>query len=593
MSDKKKDPYDINLIFEAMTIALIESLKRNSLRHKADELEEGFRWEMWQSVKLRAMNAYRKCNRQIVTAAMKEAEELVDVVLKDSFSVGEKRHESLWGKFVNLILKPFRRKLIRVEGEIDFPQDFKKTVLLQSELADIVKGKPSMKYEELLTAPPEHQFFGMNDKKLEALQKSVKNDLKKAQHGVLRKMDDVYRQTIYRAEVNMTAGAKTLNQAIDMATKEFLEKGINTIEYSNGRRVTVSAYAEMALRTASQRATFLGEGKKRDEWGVYTVVMSAHANCSPMCLPYQGTVMIDDVFTAITKEDAAKLSKETGYILLSEAMKNHAFHPHCRHTLATFFPGVSSLPVIPDEKEATKNYNAEQRQRYMERQIRKYKRLEAGSVDEQNQAKYGSKVKEWQDRLKQHLAENPQLRRDRQREKITGFPPIETKPEVKTYERYKERLGGDISDQATFEQLKKSEDWPLVQLDYRRRGRLISNPDLALPNGTQATAADAKFSKYLFNPDNKTGFAKGAAFTSRLGYNADNWPELQQEILKRSDLYPALRKGSNDYGELYEQKLIMYGKHGKPTNVIVGWLKDGKSTKMTSTYIKEVKGDGD
>lgn len=414
----EKDPYDINLIFEAMTLALIDSLKRNSLRHKADELEEGFRWEMWQSAKLRSMNTYRKRNRQIVTTAMKEAEGLVDVVLEDSFSVGEKRHESLWGKFVNLILKPFRRKRMVVDGEIDLPQDFKRSAVLQPELVDIVNGKTKLtvKYEGLPKAPPEQQFFGMNDKKLEALQKSVKNDLKKAQHGVLRKMDDVYRQVIYKAEVNMAAGAKTLNQAIDMATKEFLEKGINTIEYANGRRVTVSAYAEMALRTASQRATFLGEGKKRDEWGVYTVVMSAHANCSPMCLPYQGTVMIDDVFTAITKEDAAKLAKETKYVLLSEAMKNYAFHPHCRHTLATFFPGISSVPNPVDDDKAVERYNAEQRQRYMERRIRMYKRLKAGSVDELNELKYKKKVREWQEKIREHLDEHDYLRRDYSRE---------------------------------------------------------------------------------------------------------------------------------------------------------------------------------
>lgn len=47
-----------------------------------------------------------------------------------------------------------------------------------------------------------------------------------------------------------------------MATADFLDKGINCIEYKNGNRVNISSYAEMALRTASQRATFLGEGKK-------------------------------------------------------------------------------------------------------------------------------------------------------------------------------------------------------------------------------------------------------------------------------------------------------------------------------------------
>lgn len=417
MSKKKHDPYDINKIFEAMTLDLIDSMNRNSSRHRASEIEEGFRWEQWQSAKLRNMNAYRKRNKEIVSDSFKEAEELVDDVLQDSFKAGERKHATLWKRFVQFITKPFRRRRVKVEGEIGFPADYKELIKPRINPVDepVIRR---VKYEDLPKAPLETNFFAMNEKKLEALQTSVKEDLKKVEHGVLRKMDDVYRQTIYKAEMNMAAGSKTLNQAIDMTTKDFLEKGINSIVYKDGRRVSIPAYAEMALRTAAQRATFLGEGKKRNEWGVYTVLMSAHANCSPMCLPYQGTVMIDNVYTSITKEDAMKLAKETGYVLLSEAMKHHAFHPNCRHTLATFFPGISTVPDMPNEEEALNNYKVEQRQRYMERQVRKYKRLEAGSLDQQNQAKYRSKVKEWQARLREHLKENPQLRRDYNRENI-------------------------------------------------------------------------------------------------------------------------------------------------------------------------------
>ena len=172
----------------------------------------------------------------------------------------------------------------------------------------------------------------------------------------------------------------------------------------------------MALRTASQRATFLGEGKKRDELGVYTVLMSSHDNCSPMCLPYQGTVMIDDVYTSLSKEDALQMARETRYELLSEAMKNHAFHPNCRHSLRTFFPGINSIPEPADDEKAVANYEAEQKQRYLERGIRMYKRLYEGSVDEVNQARYKKKVNEWTERLKEHISEHDHLRRDRTRE---------------------------------------------------------------------------------------------------------------------------------------------------------------------------------
>lgn len=397
----KRSPYDIVAIFEQMALDLIASMRRNLARHRLEETKEGFRWEMWQRAKLRALGGYRRTNSKIIRKAIRESEKLTDDVLKQSFREGERRHEPLWRRFLNRILRPFISKR-QVEGMIQFPKGEQRLLMTA--------------WEKLPSPTQERQFFSMNERKLEALQETVKADLRKAEHGVLRKMDDVYRQVIYKAELNMAAGAKTLNQAIDMATREFLSKGINVIEYKDGRKMNISSYAEMALRTASQRATFLGEGKKRDEWGIYTVVMSAHENCSPWCLPYQGTVMIDDVYTSISPEQAQELSRETGYKLLSEAMKNGAFHPNCKHSLSTYFPGITKLPEPANNQKALRIYEAEQHQRYIERQIRRYKRLVAGTLDEGNQKRYVRKLDEWEERMAEHLNRFPQLRRSRSRE---------------------------------------------------------------------------------------------------------------------------------------------------------------------------------
>ncbi|MGG4397233.1 phage minor capsid protein [Paenibacillus thiaminolyticus] len=405
---EQKSPYDIRAIFDEMTLNLVNSMRRNLSRHKREEENVGFKFDQWQLAKLRNLRQYRKANKRIIDSAGREAEQLVDDVLRQSFSEGESRFGRLWNRVVNFVLKPFGKQRIGTAGEVEFPQDFHPPPS---------RSKPRA-HAELPKASPESDFFGVNEKKLTALQDSVKGDLKKAQHGVLRRMDDVYRQVVYKAEVHMAAGAKTLDQAIDMAAKDFLERGIDCITYSNGRRATIPAYAEMALRTASQRATFLGEGKKRDEWGVYTVVMSSHDNCSPWCLPFQGTILIDDVYTSLSKDRAAELSRDTGYLLLSYATQEGAFHPNCRHTLATYFPGITQLPPPVDEETAKRNYDAEQRQRYIERQIRKYKRLEAGSLDDANQVKYKAKVKEWTEKLREHLADHPELRRMRRREKV-------------------------------------------------------------------------------------------------------------------------------------------------------------------------------
>ncbi|HDN2450588.1 TPA: capsid protein, partial [Clostridioides difficile] len=189
---------------------------------------------------------------------------------------------------------------------------------------------------------------------------SVNNDIKKANATVLRKMDDVYRQTIYKTHVYLQSGAVSLNQAIDMATKDFLNTGINSITYKDGKQVNIASYVEMCLRTASHRATLLGEGKKRDEYGIYTVVVSAHANTCPMCAVWQGKVLIDDVFSNPTEE---YLQENKGkHKLLSEAIDAGILHVNCKHTLTTYFPGITNLPTVPDEKKALERYKAEQEQ---------------------------------------------------------------------------------------------------------------------------------------------------------------------------------------------------------------------------------------
>lgn len=401
-----RDPYDIRKIFEEMTLSLILSMRRNFARHREWEKEEGFRWEQWQSAKLRSIAEYQRRNRMIISKASQEADKLIDEVVRQSFEAGQKRQLSLWDRFVNLVLKPFGKKRVPVSININMPQDIKPRLPIPAE---------PVPWDLLPEAPPERDFFTMNEKKIQSLQDGIKADLNKANAAAFRKMDDVYRQVIYKTSHYMTAGAKTLDQAVDMATKDFLERGIDCVTYSDGRKVNIASYAEMALRTVSQRATFMGEGAKRDEWGVYTVIMSAHDNCSPWCLPFQGTVMIDDVYTSISKEQALQLSEQTGYMLLSEAMREGAFHPNCRHTLSTFFPGITKVPLLNDEL-AERNYEAEQKQRYMERQIRKYKRLEIGSLDELNQRRYKEKVKEWQGRLTEYIDDHPELRRDRSRE---------------------------------------------------------------------------------------------------------------------------------------------------------------------------------
>lgn len=399
-ANERQKSYDIRKIFEQMELDLISSMRRAFYFHQNEQEKEGFEWEQWQLSKLRAMEQYRARNRKIVGKYNKPIQDAINKELKGNFSKGE----NVVARFIDKVKQVLRWRS-REHKSIEFPEDID-TSTLKGHIAKEL-GSPG-------AIPEEKNFFGVNEKKLEALIKTVNNDLNKAQYSVLRKMDDVYRQTIFKSHMYLQNGAKTLNQAIDMATKDFLNKGINSIEYKNGARVNIASYAEMCLRTASHRATLLGEGKKRDEYGIHLIVVSAHGNTCKMCEPWQGEILIDDIFSHPSKEYIEENKKK--YKLLSEAVESGLLHPNCRHTLTTYFPGITRLPIVPDDKEAIKIYEAEQKQRALERAIRKAKREEAGTLDLDSQQKARKKVKDLEKILREHLDNNKALRRNYNRE---------------------------------------------------------------------------------------------------------------------------------------------------------------------------------
>ena len=410
--NKRDEAYDIRRIYEQMELDLIRSLKRNLERHELEEEKMGFKFEQWQSAKLRDLERFRRENREIIGQYSGPIEKHISSTLLETYKESQDNVSRFVKRIQNTLLEGIT---VILPGDLKPILD---TVDKSVETVDIEPIKDTLeqvlenaqKWEEV-PRPLDEVFFRTNDVKFNALIETVENDFERANTAVLRRMDDVYRQTIFKAQVHYNTGTVSLDQAIDMATKDFLEKGIDAITYSDGKKVNIASYVEMALRTANHRAYLMGEGKKRQELGLSLVVVSAHATACELCLPWQGKILIDDVYGGG--------SKEVGdYPLLSEAMEANFLHPQCRHNLSTYFPGITTLPKVPDMEGVEENYKREQQQRHIERQIRRYKRLAEGSVDENNIKKYQDKVKEWQRIMREFLKENPQLRRAYRREKI-------------------------------------------------------------------------------------------------------------------------------------------------------------------------------
>lgn len=274
-------------------------------------------------------------------------------------------------------------------------------------------------------------FFHMNDRRVKTLLEEMENVQAQVEKAALRYMDDVYRRTVQGAALNMATGSMTMQQAVDMATKDFLAAGITCIQYRNGRRVNIASYAEMALRTAATRATLQGEAALREQLGIDTVLVSQYGACSDTCLPWQGLVYIDDVFQAYsgphTPGGTYGVSRNgRQYPLLSVAVRAGLFHPNCRHTLTTWNEGVSRRPKPMDKAKIEATSRLESRQRYLERRVREAKRRAEGLLDPEAAKEAKRLVRRRQAELKEFVeAHGDVLRRDPWRERYDQTMPAE------------------------------------------------------------------------------------------------------------------------------------------------------------------------
>lgn len=367
-------------LFEEMELRLIASLVRNLAGHREWEKNEDFHWPAWQALKIRNLEQYRRQNKALAKEYRPVIDEATEQMLREQFDEG-------W--------EQTQQELIEIDPE---------------------RAKQSI---------PDDHFFGVNHRRLNSLIDEIQTAESRVERAALRTMEDAYRQTISRVELSMSSGAVALPQAIDMAVKDFLAQGIRCVEYKNGRRVNIADYAQMALRTAATRSMLLGEAQRRAEFGVDTVLVSQYGACSETCLPWQGKVYIDDVWgtrNGSRSGDRGLSNDGHWYMLLSVAVNKGLFHPNCRHTLVTWRYG-DPIPPPMDGDKVRKTAALEQQQRGLEREVRKWKRMAEGTLDEIQKKAYQRKAQEAQKNVREFVKEHEDvLRRDYWREKTYGIP---------------------------------------------------------------------------------------------------------------------------------------------------------------------------
>lgn len=132
--------------------------------------------------------------------------------------------------------------------------------------------------------------------------------------------------------------------------------------------------------------------------GVTLVIISAHADCSDRCRPFQGKVFSLNGMSGITADgrEFVPIERATDIYTANGKWKNGLFGFNCRHYAVPYADGYS-FPTTSLKTERTE-YKITERQRALERNVRKWK-TRAVMAQGINRADYvysKNKAKQWE-----------------------------------------------------------------------------------------------------------------------------------------------------------------------------------------------------
>jgi hypothetical protein len=183
--------------------------------------------------------------------------------------------------------------------------------------------------------------------------------------AVLRQTDDAYRQIMAQVGARMATGTLTLPQAVQQALFQFAGRGITGFTDRAGRSWGLREYAEMTVRTSEMAARTNAALTRYGQLGHDLVIVSDSPDECPICRGYEGKVL--------------SIKGDGQHQTVAEATGAGLFHANCTHSLGVWVEGLSR----PLHAEANpQGYEERQRQRYLERRVRDWRRREAAAVTE-------------------------------------------------------------------------------------------------------------------------------------------------------------------------------------------------------------------
>ncbi|MCX4824238.1 phage minor capsid protein [Streptomyces sp. NBC_01142] len=258
-----------------------------------------------------------------------------------------------------------------------------------------------------------------NAQTLDRLAQETVDVVTSTHRSILRAVVDRFRAIVAQVTATPLLGTGTRREAVQDAMRRFADEGIGSFTDRAGRRWQLTSYAEMAVRTSVGRAATEAHMRTLSDAGIDLVIVSNAPRECPACRPWEGRVLAIDGPTGERTVEVEHAIEDGRMIpvrvagTLDEARLAGFQHPNCRHSVSAYTPGLTTIEQATSD---SAGYEAGQRQRAIERNIRKHKKREAAAVTPEAQRAARLKVRQWQNAMRDHLTANPDLRRLRHRE---------------------------------------------------------------------------------------------------------------------------------------------------------------------------------
>ncbi len=97
------------------------------------------------------------------------------------------------------------------------------------------------------------------------------------------------------------------------------------------------------------------------------------------------------------------------------------------------------------------------------------------------------------------------------------------------------------------------------------------NPRVQLPGRDRAVIEPAKLQDYLLSSTHPIGRFKAVLFFA-LGYTADNWQVLRDDLLELARTNEATPGAESPHGEKFEVRATLTGPNGRAADIVTVWI---------------------